>query len=112
MNSSPGASGTTLLAETVISLAQAAAACPGRRTAARLAPSTIFRWLSRGVRAASGDRVRLEAVRLGGRWVTSSEALARFVRRLTSPDAGLIAVARPPSPHADRVAAELDRLGL
>jgi hypothetical protein len=35
------------------------------------------------VRAPSGDLVRLEAVRLGGRWLTSREALQRFAEALT-----------------------------
>lgn len=36
--------------------------------------STALRWVLRGV-----GGVKLEAVRVGGRWVTSEEALARFV---------------------------------
>jgi hypothetical protein len=40
--------------------------------------STVFRWVTKGVRG-----VRLEAVRLGNRWLTSAEALQRFVERLS-----------------------------
>lgn len=43
----------------------------------RVHPSTIWRWASRGTKG-----VRLEALRLGGRWVTSVEALERFGRAL------------------------------
>jgi hypothetical protein len=59
--------------------------CFGLSEAARLLPhgrggnpvslSSLLRW--------SGERVHLEAVRLGGRWVTSREALQRFAQRLT-----------------------------
>jgi Protein of unknown function (DUF1580) len=41
--------------------------------------STVMRWRTRGVRGA-----RLEAFRLGGRWVTSREALARFIAAVTA----------------------------
>jgi hypothetical protein len=39
---------------------------------------TVLRWIRQGVRG-----VRLEALKLGGRWVTSREALARFMARLS-----------------------------
>jgi hypothetical protein len=45
--------------------------------------STILRWIMHGAKAPDGTRVRLEAVRLGGRWLTSREALQRFVQALT-----------------------------
>jgi hypothetical protein len=35
------------------------------------------------VKSLSGEIVRLEAARLGSRWVTSREALQRFAERLT-----------------------------
>lgn len=41
--------------------------------------STFHRWSKIGVRG-----VRLEAIRLGGRWVTSVEALHRFADKLTT----------------------------
>ena len=40
--------------------------------------STILRWILKGHRG-----VKLEALRLGGRWVTSRAALQRFAERLT-----------------------------
>jgi hypothetical protein len=43
-------------------------------------PLTVHRWIRRGVRG-----VRLEAIRLGHRWVTSMEAVERFAARLTTP---------------------------
>jgi Protein of unknown function (DUF1580) len=50
---------------------------PSRRRGARLAISTIHRWRHPGVRG-----VRLEAIRCGGTWCTTAEALQRFFDRL------------------------------
>jgi hypothetical protein len=52
----------------------------GRGGRIRVHLSTVIRWVRRGCRG-----VRLEAVRVGGRWVTSREALDRFVERLNQP---------------------------
>jgi Protein of unknown function (DUF1580) len=46
-------------------------------------PSTILRWIHQGIRG-----VRLEAMRLGGRWMTSEEAIARFLQRLSTTSDG------------------------
>lgn len=45
--------------------------------------STLLRWISRGAKAPDGSMVRVEANRLGGRWMTSREAFQRFAERLT-----------------------------
>jgi hypothetical protein len=71
-----------LTGEPLISLGQAAAKYPGHRGANRLHPATLTRWILRGVRALDGRRVRLEAVRVGCRWLTSEAALARFAAAL------------------------------
>ncbi|QEL19503.1 DUF1580 domain-containing protein [Limnoglobus roseus] len=65
-----------------LSLAQAAASLPGRR-GQRTSPQTVLRWALKGTRGASGSVVRLEAARLGASWVTSREALARFISALS-----------------------------
>jgi hypothetical protein len=44
---------------------------------------SVWRWLLRGVPDPQGRRVRLEGVRVGGRWLTSKEALERFAEALT-----------------------------
>ncbi len=49
--------------------------------------ATIIRWITRGVRV-KGQVIKLEALRLGGRWVTSTQALDRFMARLTAASAG------------------------
>src|SRR5262249_10906450 len=55
---------------------------PRRRTG-RLNASTIWRWCRDGVLLPDGSRLRLEAVRLGGRWLTSEAAPARSAARQT-----------------------------
>ena len=68
--------------EPLITLCQAASRYPGHRGAGRLHPSTLTRWILRGVRGVGGERIRLEAVRVGCRWLTSEAALERFAAAL------------------------------
>lgn len=68
-----------LKTETKLSLSQAAKLVPPTRQDKQVHVSTIVRWILRGVRG-----VRLEAVRVGGRWVTTHEALERFSAALTA----------------------------
>lgn len=42
-------------------------------------PATYWRWRVKGV-----NNVRLDCVRVGGRWMTSREAILRFVKQLSS----------------------------
>ena len=66
---------------------------PGHRGGAAVDPSTVFRWVTKGAKTPAGGLVKLEAVRVGGRWLTSRPAVARFVAALTpSADA-------PPAPR-------------
>jgi hypothetical protein len=65
----------------------------------------VLRWVLDGARGPSGERVRLEAARLGGRWLTSLEALRRFSERLT-PSVGGDDPAAPRSPARRRRASE------
>jgi hypothetical protein len=77
-----------LLTETIVYLGPATRLFP--RDARGRAPSTttLWRWRTRGVRG-----VRLESARLGGRVVTSLEAVRRFVSSVTE-------TARPPGTPA------------
>lgn len=45
--------------------------------------STALRWILRGLPCPSGKRVRLEAIRVGGHWVTTREAVQRWSEALT-----------------------------
>jgi Protein of unknown function (DUF1580) len=92
-----------LTAETLLPLSRAARVLPASRRGRPVNVSTLFRWVTKGTRG-----VRLEALRLGGQWFTSEEALRRFAARLTERSLGCPAPdLRPPS--ASRLAA--DRAG-
>lgn len=45
----------------------------------RTHPSTLTRWATRGVKLAGGTVLKLEAVRINGRLVSSQQALIRFL---------------------------------
>ena len=62
-------------------------------------PSTIWRWARKGVFG-----IKLETRRIGGRFVTSREALERFARRLAEVDA-----AERPEPTDQRSKARSDK---
>jgi hypothetical protein len=101
-----------------LSLSGAGRLFPGHRGGKSVDPSTVFRWVTKGTRATGGCAVKLEAVRVGTRWLTSKGAVARFVFALTSA-AGTNSIPQsPPSrtPSARRraakvAAAKLERMG-
>jgi hypothetical protein len=100
-----------LKTERPIPLAEAARLVPAARNGKRCHESTLFRWITKGIRG-----VKLEALRLGGRWVTSREALQRFAERLT-PDLEATPRPVPRSPArrrraSERAAKELERIGI
>jgi hypothetical protein len=72
-----------LSAERTLSLSAAARLLPPARRGRPVTISCVLRWILDGVRISAGEVVRLEAIRLGGRWLTSVEALHRFGARLT-----------------------------
>jgi hypothetical protein len=72
----------SILYEKLLSLKQVASKSPAGRKGRPMHISTVMRWISKGVKTACGP-VRLEAIRMGGRWLTSEEALERFVAAQT-----------------------------
>jgi hypothetical protein len=68
--------------ETLIGLNQAARMLPPSRRGRPVHLSCIYRWILDGIKTPHG-KVRLEGVRLGGRWLTSVEALERFAAAQT-----------------------------
>jgi hypothetical protein len=78
---------------------------------------TIRRWITRGI-VVGGERIRLEAARVGGKYVTSKEALERFVNRMSqrsevadpAPPAVTATPAPPPAPPRPTSASEAKRL--
>jgi hypothetical protein len=108
-----------LAAEQPIPLAAACRLVPPGRNGRKTHISTLIRWITAGSRAPSGERVRLEAVRVGGRWLTSASALQRFAAALT-PRLGDDPPAATPAPRtpsqrrraAERACRELQDAGL
>jgi hypothetical protein len=103
--------------ESPIPLNAAAKLIPPARNGKRTHLSTILRWITRGAKAPSGERVRLEAVRIGGRWMTSRQALQRFAERLTPRLDTTAASTTPRTPGqrqraAERAERELDLIGI
>lgn len=96
-----------------LTLSQAAARYPGHRGAERLHPATLTRWILKGARAVDGRRVKLEAVRLGCRWLTSEGALRRFADALGVPAADDAPAGTPTARQraSDRAAADLRAMG-
>ncbi len=70
--------------ETILSLSQARRH-PAMRTRSGKAPhpSKMYRLIAGGIKAADGERVALEALKLPAGWVTTAEAIQRFIDRLT-----------------------------
>lgn len=64
--------------DNVLTISQAAEYYPKKTHS-----STIIRHVTRGIKTPAGV-VKLEATRLGGRWVTTREAIDRFSERLTA----------------------------
>jgi hypothetical protein len=106
-----------ILSETTLGLAEAARRLPSYRRGSPVSPSTLWRWITDGVKLPGGQMVRLEAARLGGRWLTSVEALARFAAAQTPTFGGGGSPPEPPPAaptrsRAQRAAEELSKAGI
>jgi hypothetical protein len=55
----------------------------GTETLRPVSLACLLRWLMEGVQLADGSRVKLEAVRLAGKWISSAGALRRFIEAQT-----------------------------
>jgi len=66
-----------------LTLTEACRVLPPGRNGSRPHLSTLLRWIMHGVPAPDGRRVRLAAVRMGGKWLISRAALADFAEALT-----------------------------
>lgn len=73
----------TLAGEKLLTLHEVAKRYPGRTSAKRLHFSSLIRRILTGTKNSfTGEVVKLEAFRDGGRWLTSEEAVARYHERL------------------------------
>jgi hypothetical protein len=100
--------------ENILSLAEAASRLPSFRRGRPVTASCVLRWVLDGVKTPGGKKVRLEAVRVGRRWLTSLEAMDRFAAAQTP---GLEPEPVPRSPAArrrahERAERELEKLGI
>jgi hypothetical protein len=73
-----------LSSEATLGLQEAAKILPPFRLGRPVSYPSVLRWIIQGAKSLDGRVVRLEAVRVGSRWVTSKEALQRFAERLTA----------------------------
>lgn len=106
----------SLLIETPIPISAVAREIPGARGAKSVNPSTVWRWCTQGTRTPDGRRVRLEYYRIGSRVMTTKEAVARYVARLSATTEGEETNTQARTPHerrkaSERAAAELERMG-
>ncbi len=96
--------------ETLLSLADAAAAVPRRRAGRKCHIATVYRWAQRGVRG-----IRLETIQVGGTRCTSKQAMQRFFEALTVQSAAPSAPSIPSLPDVRKLAEvdrQLDEIGL
>lgn len=94
------------LQSNLISFPALARLIPPSRLGRPVAISTIHRW-QRGLRG-----VRLEAIRIGGRWYTSTEAFQKFCNALTQSRSSLPQVSPPVSQDKDVIDLALESMGL
>ncbi len=66
-----------------LNLATVAKQLPGNSESGHVNPSTAWRWAKTGCRLPDGRRVFLEVVKIGSRWLTSKQAVDRFIVALT-----------------------------
>ena len=89
------------MTERLLPLKEAAGRFPTRRRGARVAISTIWRWVHAGTRGG----VRLEAIRVGHQMYTSERAIAEFI---AAQNECRVAIA----PSTGEAMKRLERLGL
>jgi hypothetical protein len=94
-----------------LTLSQAAKSLPPGRNSRPVHLATILRWITTGTRSPNGETVRLQAVRMGCRWLTTREWLDAYARKLTPTYGGATAV-QARSRSAERASRELDAIGI
>lgn len=96
-----------------LTLSEISASRPGARSAKRLSPSTITRWILFGCPNRSRDRIRLKAERCGGRWLVYEADLAAFFAALAADPAPVPEVRSPDAANraAERAGRKLAEMG-
>jgi hypothetical protein len=105
-----------LTTEATLTLAAACKLLPPGRGNRKPHFSTLCRWVTRGVKSPTGEVVRLEALRVGAKWITSRQALQRFAEKLTPRlDSDPLPTLRSPAARrrdSERAEKELARHGI
>ncbi len=101
-----------------LTLSQAAIRFPSYRRGRPVSLGCVARWVIDGVRGPDGQRVHLEAARLSNRWITTPQAIARFIGAQTP----TIAAPGTPTPAprspsvrqraSERAARQLEAVGI
>jgi hypothetical protein len=94
-----------ITSDDTLTLSEACALLPRGRNGAKPHLSTLLRWILQGAPAPGGQRVRLGAVRCGGKWITSRQALREFTEALTP------RLASDPAPAPSRTPGRRQRAG-
>jgi hypothetical protein len=101
--------------EQILTLSDASRLLPPSRRGRPVSFSCLWRWALRGIKNHTGEVVKLEVIKVGGRLLTSREALQRFAERLT-PCVDGVAPAPPRTPaarnRAERAGNELAKIGI
>jgi hypothetical protein len=95
-------------------LGQATRLFPPYRKNRPVNTSTVFRWITEGVKLPDGTHLKLEAARVGGRYRTSAQAIERFIRRQNEPppEQPRPRTAKQRTMAAERADKELARIGI
>lgn len=104
-----------VFSESMLTITQACRILPTGRNGARPQFTTLWRWIRDGLKAPDGHLVKLEAIRIGCKWMTSREALARFFQRLTPAEQVAPPSVRSPSARnrdAERAGQALAKKGI
>lgn len=75
-----------IMSETIVNLSQGSRLIPslhGKRDCVH--PATLTRWINQGRRDGRGVRIFLEAVRISGTFITSQQAIKRFLEAIAIP---------------------------
>jgi hypothetical protein len=111
---------STLLAEEIAQghgryLSQAAKLLPPHRKGRPVTLGCVVRWILDGVRGPGGERVRLEGARVAGKWMTTPQAIARFIANQNVNPADRPQLPRTPTARrraSDRAADQLQKIGI
>jgi hypothetical protein len=105
-----------ITSEDTLTLTQACALLPRGRNGAKPHLSTLIRWITRGAPGPDGRRVKLAAVRIGAKWITSRAALQEFATALTplldNEESPLPVTVKRRSKANERTARTLEKLGI